>query len=200
MRTTKQYSSATEWAENLWNESWTHIKTVVNTVRDPFLVLDQKLCVLAANKAFYKLFQVEAKDTEGKRVYELGGGEWNIPALGSLLEGIMPRGTSFTGFEVSRKFPMIGRKVMLLNGRRIYKDGETSEMYPPIILLAMEDITQMADIAKELAEYSARIEGMMAGRTAKLETDVSELRKAVGRLKPEITKKLSRPVPKKKKK
>ena len=167
----------------MWNESWTYIRTVVDTATDPFLILDKDLRVLAANKSFYKLFRVEAKDTEYKHVSELGKGEWNIPALNALLAGILPKNTFFNGFEVNREFPAIGKKIMLLNGRRIYKEGETSKMFPPIILLTMVDITQMTVIAAELADYANRIEKKMNERTQKLETEVGQLKKDMGDLK-----------------
>ena len=179
----KQPPSGTDLAEHLGQESWTYIKTVVDTANDPFLILDERLCVGAANKAFYKYFQVEAKDTERKLVRELGNGEWNIPALEALLEGIVPNNAFFSGFEVDREFPSVGRKVMLLNGRRIYKEGETSAHFPPIILLAMVDITQMTVIAAELADHVAQIEGKLNERTEKLETEVTQLKKDFGDLK-----------------
>ena len=182
---TKQPYS-TEWAERLWAESWTYIKTVVDTANDPFLILDKDLRVLAANKSFYKLFKVEARNTESKLVSELGNGVWNIPALEALLEGILPKNTFFSGFEVNSEFPSIGRKVMLLNGRRIYKEGENSKIFPPMILLAMADITQMTIIAAELADYTARLETKINERTKKLETEVGQLKEDVGHLKDDL--------------
>jgi hypothetical protein len=183
MKVVKIQPSGTEWAERMWEESWTYIRTVVDTATDPFLILDKDLRVLAANKSFYKLFKVEAKNTEYKYVNEIGKGEWNIPALNALLEGILPKNTFFNGFEVNREFPDIGKKIMLLNGRRIYKEGETSKMFPPIILLTMVDITQMTVIAAELSDYANRIEKKMNERTQKLETEVGKLKKEVGDLK-----------------
>lgn len=179
----KQPAYGTAWAERMWEESWTYIRTVVDTATDPFLILDKDLRVLAANKSFYKLFQVEAKNVEYKHVNELGRGEWDIPALDALLAGILPKNTFFNGFEVNREFPNIGKKIMLLNGRRIYKEGETSSMFPPIILLTMVDITQMTVIAAELADYANRIEKKMNERTKKLEVAVGELKKEVVTLK-----------------
>ena len=179
----KQQSTGTDLAERLGEESWTYINTVINTAADPFLILDKNLCVGAANKAFYALFQVAPKDTEHKFVRDLGNGEWNIPALEVLLEGIIPNNTFFGGFEVDREFPLIGRRVMLLNGRRIYKEGETSSKFPPIILLAMVDITQMTMIAHELADHVSQIESTMNERADKLEIEVTQLKKDVADLK-----------------
>ena len=87
--------------EDLWDHSWTYVKTVVDVVREPVLILDKNLCVMAANEAFYKTFQVEMRDTENKNVYQLGNGQWNIPSLKKLLEDILPKNTFFKGFEVT---------------------------------------------------------------------------------------------------
>jgi len=178
----KQQSSGIALAEHLGEKGWTYIKTVVDTAHDPFLVLDKNMCVCAANKAYYDFFQVKPKDTENKFVRELGSGEWNIAALETLLETIIPNNSFFSGFEVDREFPIVGRKVVLLTGRRIYKVSETSAKFPPIILLAMVDITQMTVIAGELAEHVAQLEKNITERTDKLETDVTQLKKDIGNL------------------
>ena len=183
METIAKNPSGTAWAERMWEESWTYIKTVVDTATDPFLILDEDLSVLAANRSFYELFKVDPQDTEHKNIREIGNGEWNIPALQALLEGILPKNTFFGGFEVNREFPAIGKKIMLLNGRRIYKEGKTSILFPPLILLAMVDITQMTVIAAELADYASRIEKKMNERTQTLESEVKQLKKEVGNLK-----------------
>ena len=154
----------------LWEESWTYIKTVVDIVREPILILDKDLRVMAANESFYRNFQVELKDTEGKVVYELGNGQWNIPALKKLLEDILPKNTFFKGFEVAHDFPFIGRKVMILNARQIHsKEGPSSEIFPPIILLAMEDVTDMMVVAETLAGQANRLESKLMQQTKKLE-------------------------------
>lgn len=158
-----------------WGESWTHIKTVVDIIREPILILDKKLCVLAANEPFYRIFHVEQKDTEGKFVYELGDGQWNIPQLKKLLETILPKETFFKGFEVSHNFPTIGHKIMMLNARKIYptnskKEKSSAELLPPIILLAIEDVTAMITIAKKLADHTNALEVKLAGQTDTLPT------------------------------
>ena len=183
METTKDKYHGTVWAEQTWGEGWAYIKTIVDTATEPFLVLDKDLCVLAANRSYYKLFQVEIKDTEHKYVYELGDGEWNLPALKTLLLDILPKDTFFTGFEVDHEFPVIGRRVMLLNGRRIYRRGEEGDIFPPIILLAMVDITAMTIVATQLADYAANIENKVNERTEKLETEVDQLKKDVDKMK-----------------
>ncbi|HEY5220877.1 MAG TPA: hypothetical protein VIJ29_01875 [Candidatus Paceibacterota bacterium] len=183
METILEERHGTEWAEQTWGDGWTYIKTIVDTATEPFLVLDKDLCVLAANRSYYKLFQVEIKDTEHKYVYEIGDGEWSAPALKTLLLEILPKDTFFAGFEVDHEFPGIGRKVMLLNGRRIYRQGETEDIFPPIILLAMVDITAMTIVATQLADYAATIENKVTARTEKLETEVDRLKKEVDNMK-----------------
>jgi len=183
METKIEERHGTEWAEKVWGEGWTYIKTIVDTANEPFLVLDKDLCVLAANKAYYSLFQVETKDTENNFVYEIGNGEWAAPALRTLLLEILPKDTFFVGFEVDHEFPEIGRKVMLLNGRRIYREGETEDIFPPIILLAMVDITTMTVVATQLADYAAKMESKVNERTDKLEAQVDQLKKDVDDMK-----------------
>ena len=109
-----------DYVGRLWEVSWTYIKTVVDIVREPVLILDKDLRIMSANESFYRTFQVESKDTEGQVVYKLGNGQWNIPALRKLLEDILPKNTFFKGFEVTHEFPFIGRKVMILNARQIH--------------------------------------------------------------------------------
>jgi PAS domain-containing protein len=172
----------TKFLERLWEESWTYIKTVVDVVREPILILDKDLRVMTANESFYRAFQVEHRDTEGKIVYELGNGQWNIPALRQLLEDILPKNTFFKGFEVSHDFPFIGKKVMILNARRIHKD-DPEKNFPPIILLAMEDVTEMMMVAETLAGHANLFESKLAERTLKLENHILRLEKEVGDLK-----------------
>jgi hypothetical protein len=150
---------------------------VVDIMREPFLILDKDLRVMAANESFYQTFQVEENDTEKKIVYELGNGQWDIPALRKLLEDILPKNTFFKGFEVIHDFPLIGRKVMILNARRIYKENTGSEVFPPIILLAIEDVTEMMDVAKKLAEHTNQFEARIIAQTKQLELRILALEK-----------------------
>jgi hypothetical protein len=178
-----------DFVENFWNESWAYIKTVVDVVREPVLILDKDFKVLAANESFYRTFQVELKDTENKVVYELGNGQWNIPALRKLLEHILPNNTFFKGFEVTHEFPFIGHKVMILNARQIYFNGSTSsDMFPPIILLAMEDVTEIMLVAETLTDHTKQLEAKIAGRTDKLEVYIKKLEKEVNNFKKELIK------------
>ena len=178
----KQEKNRSDFAEIMWAESWTYIKTVVDTVREPFLVLDENLCVMAANESFYRTFQVEENDTKQKLVYELGNGQWDIPQLKKLLENILPKNTFFKGFEVSHDFPLIGKKVMILNARRIYRDEPGGSNFPPIILLAMEDVTEMVGVAEMLANHARKFELEIADRTLKLEVHIKELERQISKL------------------
>jgi nitrogen-specific signal transduction histidine kinase len=173
-----------DFLERLGEDSWTYIKTVVDIVREPILILDENLCVMAANEPFYQMFQVESHDTEGEVVYELGNGQWNIPTLRKLLEDILPQHTFFKGFEVDHVFPLIGRKVMILNARQIYcKEDSTQEPCPPIILLAMEDITEMMDIAETLAGHGGQLEAKLIEQARKMAARVRDLEKEIDQFK-----------------
>jgi nitrogen-specific signal transduction histidine kinase len=170
--------------ERLWKESWMYIKAVVDVVREPVLILDKDLRVMAANESFYNTFQVELEDTEKKIVYDLGNGQWNIPSLKKLLEDILPKNTFFKGFEVTHDFPVIGPKVMILNARQIRAAAEgTTPLFPPIILLAMEDITEMMAVAETFANHTNQLESKLTDRTQKLESRMEALEKEIGTLK-----------------
>jgi two-component system CheB/CheR fusion protein len=113
-------------------------ESIVDTVREPLLVLDGDLKVISANQAFYRVFHTSKPDTLDQPIYELGDGQWDIPRLRELLEEIIPKNTSFQDFEVAYDFPRIGHKTMLLNARCIPAAGEQATM----ILLALEEVTE----------------------------------------------------------
>jgi PAS domain-containing protein len=160
---------------------------VVDIVREPVLILDKNLRVMAANESFYRMFQVEPADTESKVVYELGNGQWNIPSLRKLLEDILPKNTFFKGFEVTHDFPFIGRKMMILNARQIHsrfnKINNVIEVFPSIILLAMEDVTEMMVVAETLATHANQITARLTSETYNLKTDIKKLEKEIIELK-----------------
>ena len=169
---------------SLWEESWIYIKTVVDVMREPILILDKDFRVKAANESFYRTFQVAPQDTEKKIVYKLGDGQWNIPALKKLLEDILPKNTFFNGFEVTHDFPFIGPKTIILNARQIhFKEEPGSKNFPPIILLAMEDITDMMLVAETLANHANMLESGFSEKAKKLEAHIQKLEKEVGLLK-----------------
>jgi nitrogen-specific signal transduction histidine kinase len=181
---TKNVTIPAELIERVWEESWTYIKTVVDIVREPILILDKDLRVMAANDCFYQTFQVENRDTEGKIVYDLGNGQWNIPALRKLLEDILPKNSFFKGFEVEHNFQFIGRKVMILNARQIhFKEDAATKLFPPTIFLAMEDVTDMMAVAETLAGHAKQFEAKLTERTERLESLITALSKEITVLK-----------------
>jgi len=113
-------------------------ESIVNTVREPLIVLDGDLRIISANKAFYNMFQVVKEKTEKQLIYEIGNQQWNIPKLRELLEDILPKNARFDDYEIDHSFPTIGHKTMLLNGRRVVAVSGQK----PMILLAIEDITK----------------------------------------------------------
>jgi PAS domain-containing protein len=155
----------------LWRVAWTYIRTVIDTAHEPFLVLDSNLRVLSANRTFYRFFNVTKKDTETNLVYKLGDGQWNSPALRKLLEKILPKNSFFTGYQVDHAFPGIGRKILLLNARRIY----TAKSQLPIMLLAMEDITKQKELEEKLRDYAVKLNAAVTNRTKELELRVKQL-------------------------
>lgn len=113
-------------------------EAVIETVRQPLLVLDHELRVKAANRAFCDLFRTSAEDTEKQFLFDLGKGQWNIAKLRELLEDILPKNSHFENFEMEAEFPGVGRKKLVLNARRIADDGKKTQW----ILLAMEEATE----------------------------------------------------------
>jgi signal transduction histidine kinase len=124
-------------AERLLTEIETYAQNIVDTVREPLLMLDTTLRVRSANRAFYQTFHVSPEETENRLIYELGNGQWDIPALRTLLEDIVPQSSFFNDFELEHAFPTIGRRVMLLNARQL-RAGSDMEL----LVLAMEDVTE----------------------------------------------------------
>ncbi|WP_367872242.1 ATP-binding protein [Luteolibacter sp. Populi] len=114
-----------------------YAESIVASVRSPLVVLGEELRVKTASAAFYDTFLVAPDATEGRLIYDLGNGQWNIPALRTLLEELLPRQERIHDFEVSHSFEQIGRRTMVLNARRLAGGAEDE----PLIVLAIEDIT-----------------------------------------------------------
>jgi signal transduction histidine kinase/DNA-binding response OmpR family regulator len=132
-----------------------YAQDIVDTVREPLLMLDTNLRVQSANRAFYETFHVSAVETENQLIYELGNGQWDIPDLRTLLEDVIPTSSVFNDFELEHTFPNIGRRVMLLNGRRLRAGSHSA-----IIVLAMEDVTERRRseaILREIETYAQDI-------------------------------------------
>ncbi len=116
-------------------------------MREPLLVLDKDLRVVAASRSFYETFQADPNDTQGRLLYTLGDGQWDIPALRTLLEKILPEQSVMNGYEVEHEFPKIGLRTMLLNARTVFSESNA----PTALLLAIEDISERRAVEKELA-------------------------------------------------
>jgi len=129
-----------------------YAESIINTVREPLIALDQDLRVVSVSRSFYEVFKVNPKETVGQLIYDLGNKQWDIPKLRELLETILPQKTTFDNYEDEHDFTTIGRRIMLLNARQIER-GMGKER---IILLAIEDITERKEI--ELGLEKARKE------------------------------------------
>ncbi len=121
---------------------------ILDSIREPILVLDGEFRVVKANRSFYRTFKVEPNETEGTIIYQLGNHQWNIPRLKELLEQILPENSSFDDFEVEHTFIGIGQKIMHLNARRI----EGMVIKTQLIFLAIEDVTNRENHKKNLEE------------------------------------------------
>jgi diguanylate cyclase (GGDEF)-like protein/PAS domain S-box-containing protein len=125
-----------------------HVESIINTLRDPLITLDENLRVVTVNLSFYTFFKAKPENTVGRQIFELGNRQWDIPELRTLLQTILLQHTRFDDYVVEHDFADIGRRIMRLNARQV----EQAEGKKSIILLTMEDITKRADkleIAKE---------------------------------------------------
>jgi PAS domain S-box-containing protein len=136
--------------EPLVEDIQTYAQNIVDTVREPLLILDTTLRVQSANRAFYQTFHVSPVETEGRLIYELGNGQWDIPDLRTLLEDIVPKSSVFDDFELEHTFPVIGRRVMLLNARKL-QAGHHGEL----LVLAMGDVTERRRAEEALLKAGA---------------------------------------------
>jgi two-component sensor histidine kinase len=118
---------------------------IVDTVHEPVLVLDKELRVIAASRSFYSAFEVSPEETQGRLLYALGHGQWDIPKLRVLLEKIIPERGVIEGYEVEHEFPNLGQRTMCLNARQVFYEGGADTT----ILLGMEDVTERRILERE---------------------------------------------------
>lgn len=144
-----------------------YMAVLVDVAREPFLLLSPDLRVILANQIFYQTFKVSSKQTEGRFIYKLGNGQWNIPELKRLLEEILPDKKNVKNYEVKHIFETIGKRTILLNARQI--DAVR------LIILAMEDITVRKNLEEKLAEHARKLEVRVIERTKELSGRVEEL-------------------------
>ena len=129
-------------------DAWALAQGIVDTVREPVLVLDKDLRVIAASRSFYSAFKVGPEDTNGRLLYALGDGQWDIPKLRVLLEKIIPEQGVMEGYEVEHEFPELGTRTMCLNARQVFYEGGAGTT----ILLGMEDVTERRILEREKDE------------------------------------------------
>jgi two-component sensor histidine kinase len=121
---------------------------IVDTVRDPLVVLDHKLRVITASRSFYNTFRLVRNDVHGLLFYEIDGGQWDIPELRELLGAISNDQATVEGYEVDREFSKIGRRIMLLNARKVFYETGTHST----VLLAFEDVTNQRTIERQVQD------------------------------------------------
>jgi two-component sensor histidine kinase len=129
-------------------DAWALAQGIVDTVREPVLVLDSELRVIAASRSFYSAFKVSPNDTQGRLLYALGDGQWDIPKLRVLLEKIIPEKGVMEGYEVEHEFPGLGHRTMRLNARQVFTEGGANTT----ILLGIEDVTAQRILEREKDE------------------------------------------------
>lgn len=137
-------------------EARQYAESILNTVREPLIVLDQDLRVISASRSFYETFKVSPEETEGRLVYDLSNKQWDIPKLRELLETLLPRNTSIEGYEVEHEFAGLGRRNMLINAREIRRKSGKERL----VLLAIEDVTRQKQSGAKLAEQHALLEAI----------------------------------------
>jgi chemotaxis protein methyltransferase CheR len=132
-------------------------QAIVDTIRDPLLVLDQDLRVVTANRAFYQTFRMNRQDVQGRPIYGLGDGQWDIPELRLLLKDVAPQHAVMEAYEVECDFPIIGRRLMLLNAREVFNQRNSRNL----ILLTFEDVTDRRAAECEITELLQQKETLL---------------------------------------
>ncbi len=160
----EQVSAARDYAE-----------AIIINIREPLLVLDKNLRIITVNNAFYKTFQVNEAETEGALIYDLGNKQWNIPALRTLLEKILPEKSMLSDFEVTHSFANIGDRTMLLNAREVINNKSPEKL----ILLSIEDITERVLARKKIEESEIQFRQLAKTEIESQIKQKQELEKAV---------------------
>jgi PAS domain S-box-containing protein len=160
-------------AERAITEVRDYAESIIRTARDPIMVLGAGLRVVSVSEAFLQTFKLAQSETEGRLVYEVGNGEWNIPRLRELLEEILPRNRFFNNFEVTHDFESIGQRTMLLNARTLRE----SSGQPAKILLGIEDITERKQTEEALRESETRVRALFeSAEAARLSAEAAKTR------------------------
>lgn len=135
---------------DLFKYSLDYAEAIVNTVREPLIILNKELKVITANRAFYSTFKIVPEKLENRPLYELGKGELNIPKLKRMLHKVLTTGTSFENYEIEYHVPKIGKRVLLLNARKFYRQINNTQT----VLLAFEDVTKKRNFEKQKDEFA----------------------------------------------
>ena len=135
-------------AQQVIEDARAYAESIIETMREPLIVLDTDLKVISANRSFYQTFKVNHKETEGRFIYDLGNRQWDIPKLRQLLEEILPKNNTFDGYEIEHDFETIGPKTMLFNARRLAA--------MQMILITIEDITERKQAEEKIKELYER--------------------------------------------
>jgi two-component sensor histidine kinase len=146
-------------------DAGTLAQAIVDTVREPLLVLDKDLRVLAGSRSFYSTFKVVPSITQGQLLYELGDGQWDIPGLRLLLERIVPEHGVMDDYEVEHQFPEIGKRTMLLNARKVFYEGNSHTT----LLLGIEDVTKRRALEREREDISRKLQALLREKEVLLE-------------------------------
>lgn len=132
-------------------ESEDYLGSIVETIRESLIVLDENIHVILVNEHFCKFFKIDADEVVGKHLYDISGSAWNIPELRAVLEDILPHNNPFEGFEVEHEFPEIGKKLLVLNARQVKHRGKFKNR----VLLAMEDFTSHRELEQQKNDFVA---------------------------------------------
>ncbi len=172
-------------------EARLYAEAIVDTVREPLLVLDGELRVVSANRSFYSTFKVSSADTAGRSLYELGGGEWDIPQLRTLLGEVLPKQHVMNDFEMKHDFlTTVGPRNLLLNARALLRGGDR----PGLILLAIEDVTERMQLQSVLRESEDRTRNAEEARRRHSELAHSQRISTVGELASGLAHELNQPL------
>jgi two-component sensor histidine kinase len=146
-------------------DAYAFAQAIVDTVREPLVVLDYDLRVVAASRSFYQTFKVSREETQDKLLYALGDGQWDIPKLRLLLEKIVPEHGVMEDYEVEHEFPKIGRRTMLLNARQVFYEGNSHTT----LLLGIEDVTERLILVRDKDELLQQKDELLRQKDVLLE-------------------------------
>jgi PAS domain S-box-containing protein len=124
-------------AERESKRNWQLTQSIVDTIRDPLVVLESDMTIVMASKAFLTMFGIEEAEARGRHIFDVGQRQWDVPDLRHLMEKVLPENKPIEGFEIEDEFPGLGRRVFNLNARKISQPGNHSHR----MLLVFEDIT-----------------------------------------------------------